>query len=262
MKSTIFNISVSLVISTFVFSSCKKVIDIDLNDSNPQFVIEANIINDGTPCTVDITKTINFSESNNFPAVTNAIVTLSDNAGNSENLQMTSNGHYTSSTITGVQGRTYTLNVNVDGKTFNAVSTLPYEVNLDSAWVQDLLIFGSNSYSVIPEYKDSSGTMNFYRFKLFVNDTLDKNIFLEDDVFTDGRTVTIPLFGEIEIEAGDTLRLQMMCIDKPAYLFFFSLASLQNGSTGAPANPVSNFSGGCLGYFSAHTLMEKTMVVF
>jgi len=261
MKLTISNIFSILLCSAMIFTSCQKVIDVDLNDSNPQFVIEANLVDDGTPCVVDITKTVNFDESNSFPGVTNATVTLNDDVGNSETLQMTSSGHYTSSTITGVQGRTYTLNVNVDGKTFNAVSSLPYKINLDSAWVDSLSFFGSNTYSVYPQYRDSIDIKNFYRFKLFVNDTLDKNIFVEDDAFTDGRIVTIPLFGEIEIESGDTLRLQMMCIDKPTYLFFFSLSSVQNGSTGAPANPLSNFSGGCLGYFSAHTFEEKTLIV-
>ena len=261
MKSATFILSTVLLISVLAFSSCQKVIDINLNDSNPQFIIEANIANDSAPCVVDISKSTNFNQSNNFPEVTNALVTLSDDAGNSEDLQMTANGHYTSSTIMGVEGRIYTLNVNVDGKTFKAVSSLPYKTNLDSLWVDSLSLFGRNTYSVFPQYKDSISVPNYYRFKLFVNGTLDKTIFLEDDAFTDGRTVILPLFGEIEIKTGDILRLQMMCIDKPVHLFFFSLASVQNGSTGAPANPVSNFTGGCLGYFSAHTFQEKTLVV-
>jgi hypothetical protein len=153
------------------------------------------------------------------------------------------------------------LNVSVDGKSFQAVSTLPYKVNLDFAFVDSLSLFGTNSYSTVPVYNDPLNELNYYRFKLFVNDTMDKNVFVQDDTYTDGRTVTIPIFGEIEIKRGDSLRLQMMCVDKPVYLFFFSLASVQSGSTGAPANPVTNFAGGCLGYFSAHTIQEKLLVV-
>lgn len=251
-----------IIIGTaLLFSSCEKVVDVDLKDTDSRIVIEGNIISDGNPCIVDITKTINFDKSNNFPGVNNATVILSDNVGNSESLSMISNGRYISSTIVGVEGRTYTLNVVAEGKTFTATSTLPYKVNLDSIWVDSLSFLGSQSYILTSMYTDTKDVQNYYRFKLFVNDSLDKAIFTEVDNLSDGRTVANPKFPKQEIKRGDTLRLQMMCIDKPAYMYFFSLASVQDGSSGAPANPVSNFSGGCLGYFSAHTFQEKTIVV-
>ena len=182
-------------------------------------------------------------------------------AGNSENLQMTSDGRYISSLITGVEGRTYNLNVIAEGKTFTATSTLPFQINLDSLWVDSLSFFGGKTYILTSQYTDAPGIANYYRFNLFVNETRDKNIFTENDDFSDGRTVANPKFADQEIEQNDTLRLQMICIDKSAYLYFFSLAAIQTGSTGAPANPVSNFTGGCLGFFSAHTFQEKTVVV-
>jgi hypothetical protein len=246
---------------SILFVACEKVINVDLNDSAQQIVIEGNITNSGQPCEVKITKTINFDETNNFPTIDNASVTLSDNAGNSEVMQNTSQGIYKSSSIIGIPGRTYTLKVVFDSKEYTAVSTMPYQISLDSLKTDSVSFFGSTQRQITPLYTDSLGIVNFYRFKLIVNGIPDKTIFVEDDELTDGRQTSKPLFGgDIEIEQGDIVQVQMMCIDKPVHLYFFSLSQTQSGDTGAPANPVSNFSGGCLGYFSANTFEEKSII--
>ncbi len=56
----------------------------------------------------------------------------------------------------------------------------------------------------------------------------------------------------------------MMCIDAAVYKYWYSF--LTGGASGdsnsaSPANPVTNIKGGALGYFSAHTLQTKTVVV-
>ena len=56
---------------------------------------------------------------------------------------------------------------------------------------------------------------------------------------------------------GDTITLQLMSIDLPAYDYFRTLISGQS----AGANPVSNISGGCLGYFMASGITHADTVV-
>jgi hypothetical protein len=56
----------------------------------------------------------------------------------------------------------------------------------------------------------------------------------------------------------------MRCIDGPVYDYFFSLNSIQGNGPGGgttPTNPVSNISGGALGYFSAFTVQKVSAVV-
>ena len=77
----------SALLPLMAVQSCQKVIDIDLNSAAPQIVIEGSISDQPGPYTVKITKTVNFSETNIFPAVSGAAVTVSDDAGNSETLQ-------------------------------------------------------------------------------------------------------------------------------------------------------------------------------
>lgn len=61
----------------------------------------------------------------------------------------------------------------------------------------------------------------------------------------------------------DTVNVMMMCIDKSVDLYFYSLS--QNGggpnASATPANPVTNIEGAVLGYFSAHTLQIKKVVI-
>jgi hypothetical protein len=55
----------------------------------------------------------------------------------------------------------------------------------------------------------------------------------------------------------------MQTIDKPIYKYFYALAaSMGNGpNASVPGNPVSYLSGGALGYFSAHTRQERTVII-
>ena len=55
----------------------------------------------------------------------------------------------------------------------------------------------------------------------------------------------------------------MECIDRPIYKYWYSLDRSATGGSGqaTPSNPVTNLQGGALGYFSAHTLQSRTMIV-
>ena len=69
-----------------VISSCTKVINVDLNSASPQIVVQANLPNQSAGDTVQLNQTVNFSDLNSFPAITGALVTINDNAGNSDTL--------------------------------------------------------------------------------------------------------------------------------------------------------------------------------
>ncbi|HKZ66576.1 MAG TPA: hypothetical protein VJ111_09490, partial [Chitinophagaceae bacterium] len=66
-----------------------------------------------------------------------------------------------------------------------------------------------------------------------------------------------------DIKSGDTVKLDMLCIDPAVYKYWYSVnqSATGNSQSASPANPVSNISGGALGYFSAHTIQTKTLLV-
>ena len=51
------------------------------------------------------------------------------------------------------------------------------------------------------------------------------------------------------LREGDRLHLELRAIDHRTYDYFYSMQIMDNTGT----NPIQNFTGGCLGYFSAYS---------
>ena len=191
---------------------------------------------------------------------------ISDDKGNSETLVEQSKGIYQTSSLLGVEGRTYTLTVSVLGKTYPSKSTIPSRVKLDSLSVE-VYPFGQDLvYSLVPRRYDPVGVSNFYRFRLYDNYTLLSCTYLQYDQFSDGQLTLEPVFdNKNSYKPGDIASLEMYCIDENVFRYFLTLS--QNGTdsnqpSATPANPSSLFSGdNCLGYFSAQTVERKTVVI-
>ncbi|MBK6755765.1 MAG: DUF4249 domain-containing protein [Flavobacteriales bacterium] len=244
-----------------VLTSCRKEITLDLENESNKVVIEAIVSEGPGPHTVRLTRSMGFDASNNFPAISNALVTLSDDLGNSEQLTETGPGTYTTATLVGGQERTYQLNVQVDGTTYTAECRMPVAVTIDTLMVDSFPSFGTYTRIIVPGHFDPPGIANYYRFTVRVNGEKQEGINLENDRFTDGNLVLQPLFlNDVELNSGDVVEVTMECIAPEVYDYFFSMG--QNVSNAAtPADPVSNIEGGALGYFSVRTTSSKTVVV-
>lgn len=249
------------------FSSCTKVIDLNLNDTAKKYVIEGIITNEPGICQVKITRSNNYDQSNNFDAVSDAIVTIKDNNGLRVTLPETSEGLYQTNMITGNPGHSYTLSANVNGEVFTAVSKMPVRVNLDSLYIVEMALFGDTKKYANFLLKDPAGTGNSYRFILYKNSKQNKTIFVGNDDFSDGKDYNSLLISDNTLDAddiitGDTIKVAMQCIDPIVYKYWYSLnaGSTGNSQYGTPGNPVTNITGGALGYFSAHTSQSKTVI--
>jgi len=249
--------------------SCTKIISPKLDSDAGQLDIEANITDQYTPQQIFLRANTPFSASNQYPAVTNATVTITDDAGSNYTFTATQPGTYTGPAFSGIAGRTYRLQVQVDTHQYTATSTMPSLVRLDSLTARNRPLnrpqSGRDQKVISVYYHDPSGTPNQYRFIEWVNGAQVNSVFTYDDQLTDGRYVTLDLLEQdIDIYAGDTVRVEMQCIDKPIYTYWFALVSQQannfNGAV-APANPPTNIGPQTLGYFSAHTTQTMTLIV-
>jgi hypothetical protein len=253
-----------LVFTALFFASCERVIEVDLNTAAPRYVIEGILRNGDVPASVTITQTANFQNENFFPPITNAKVTLSDDLGNSVIMEPNMAGIFINGIIKGEPGRTYYLEVEIEGNTFTATSTMPEPVNIDSLYIDKFRSFGRTANIATVKYKDPADTENFYRFILSVNDKKASSIFVRNDKNNDGQEITraLPYFGEDnEPKEGDMVIVEMQSIDRYIHDYFSTLSQTIRQSAATPANPVSNISGGALGYFSAHTVQEKAVMV-
>ena len=247
-------------------ASCTKVIDIDVKESDTRYVVEGVLTDEAGSCRVTVSRTRPFNEGNDFPPVTGATVTLTDN-GQPVTLTEISPGVYGSSR-TGVPGHVYHLSVQVGSDVFTATSTMPAPVRMDTLYIAPGP-FGQFRFATVA-YRDPAGVRNYYRFVQYLNGTKDPELFWEADEFTDGERVVLQLDTGIDeqddpraIQSGDTVTIELQGLDPAVYRYWASLDSDgADGSvaTAAPANPITNIKGGALGYFSTHTIHRRTVI--
>ena len=253
-----------LLLTVLAFASCEKVIDVDLKDAEPVIVIEGFVTNRADSQYVNIHRSVPFGQSNVFPGVTGAIVTIADNRGRIVTLRERRPGYYMARNFVGRIGYTYSLKVLADGKEYLAKSTMPEQVEIDSLGVSVTTFLGEEQKSILAMYQDPGNVKNYYRFTLSINGVPSKNIFTFDDNFNNGKQVTRELLDfDLDAESGDLAEIELQCVDPVVYRYWQGLDQNENrgGASSTPANPVSNISNGALGYFSAHTRQREVVVI-
>lgn len=256
-----------LLLVTLIITSCEKTVDLKYKSNQSKIIIEGNISNEPGPYFVKITKSNPLSDTGAYPSINNAVVTISDNAGNNETLINQGNGIYRTNSLTGVPGRVYTLAVNAESQIYTAQSTMPQQVPFDSIKVEEFTFGGELERNIIPVYRDPTGKGNGYRFLLSVNNNQINQHFVQQDEVTDGLVNTLRLEIDdnlVTLKTGDILNLKMQCIDKKVALYYTTLMLMADSGPGGgttPSNPPTNFSNGALGIFSAHTVQQRTKVL-
>ncbi len=263
MKKHLFIKLTMLIAATIGFTtSCTEKIDLKLNDSEPQLVIEANVSNKPGPYTVILSKSRLYYENNAFTGVSGAQIVLSDNAGNVDTLTEIAAGFYQTNFIQGTIGRTYLLEVTNEGITYSASCKIPVSVAIDSvALREDIEFNGDISQEPRVYFSDPAGVENFYRIIGYTNEIQSGGANIHRDRLWDGkqRNYGVP---SGDLESGDTLVTNLLSIDARVYQFFNEF----NESSGfaqpaAPASPNSMYTPKALGYFSAHSLVSDTLII-
>lgn len=262
-----------IILSLFLVTSCEKEIDLDLDDQSGNIVIEGNITDQDGPYYVKITKSVAFTQENEYPPVENYYVRVSDDFGQSEILDYVGNGYYKTSIIEGISGHTYTLKILVEGKEYIAQSKMPEAVPFDDLEQDSFMVAGETNYTLLPVFTDPPALGNRYLFSYTVNNK-PKRYFSEfSDNVNNGMPNQRPLIlpndegdkpEDVKVVVGDNIHVEMRCIDNNVYTFYSALLQLMGGGAGGgvtPANPPSNISNGALGYFSAHTVSKKSIVI-
>ena len=261
-----------IILSLFLIISCEKEINLDLEDQSGKIVIEGNITDQAGPYFVRITKSVAFTNDNEYPPVENTLVSLSDDFGQTEVLQYIGNGYYQALDFQGQSGRTYTLKILAEGKEYIAQSTMPEAVEFEGLEQDSFLVAGELSYTLLPVFTDPPALGNRYLFRYSVNGRSKTNFLEFSDNVNNGLPNQRPLLlpnddedGSVKVKPGDEIIVEMNCIDDKIYTYFSALLQLSGGGGPGggitPTNPPSNISNGALGYFSAHTVRVKTATI-
>ncbi|WP_345951674.1 DUF4249 domain-containing protein [Mucilaginibacter sp. PAMB04274] len=253
-----------------LLSACQKVIDIDVNTSTSQLVIEGNISNVRENQIIKISRSVAYTEKNVYPAVSGADVRVTDNLGNSWKFAETAPGQY-AVIMRGVTGRTYKMKVVVDGQDYAATSVMPTAVKIDSLSLSNVT-FGSTTRKLVSvNYTDPKGQPNQYRYIMRINGKKSNRVYVTDDRLTDGNIRKEDLYPDTndddeddDLKTGDQVEVETQNIDKDVFTYWFTLRQQRRGGPGGgvtPGNPPSNISNNALGYFSAHTYYSLAISV-
>jgi len=263
MKNTI----ILLAFSLLAFS-CEKVIHIDLNEANPRYVMEGNIIAGNTSIQLKISKTTSYFNPTSPELVNNAMVTISDGT-NITPVASIGNGIYSVTNYSPQIGKTYVVKVDVEGNTLEANAVIPDSVSILTT---ELIDAGEVRFT----FNDPLNANNYYRIKQFVNTYTENNNsggFILDDFGLDGTQVEeFVFFGSYDedqpintINSGDTLYLELQHINLETYTFLSTLVTVTDGEgefgVATPANPTQNWSNNGLGYLGGGSKSIRILVV-
>lgn len=252
-----------LLLLLFSFSACEEVIDTDLSETQPVIVIEGMISDISEIQTVKVSKTTAFDQPNAFNGVKGAKVTVYSSSNQTYNFTATTDGIYRSQRFRGIPGVKYSLEVITGDKTYKASSIMPSAVKPDSLTFKKLSFFGSSRIYPAIYYRDPAGIQNQYRYIMKVNGVLTAEQVTEDR-FSDGNaTSDLLTFDGDEIEKGDKVDIEIQCIDRNVFKYYFAISQIagNGGPPVAPANPDSNLDNGALGIFSANTRAAYTITL-
>lgn len=259
-----------LIISLLILlSSCEKEISINLNKSNPKFVIEGNISNLHEESMVKITKTLNFDENIAFPTVSNAFVTITDTLTNKiDTLTESKSGIYNNSNLLGIEGHTYKLQVRIGTENYTSFSTTPYPLVIDSL-VQIIPkendpkppagTPGAGSVRFQPSYKNLTKTDKYFQYIITRNDSLQNNLTIRSDLAAS--LISFPFPFSVQAKKNDNLTIDIQFVNKTVYEFLNELNGNIGQFSATPSNPTSNISNGALGFFKAHTSQKIKILV-
>jgi hypothetical protein len=267
-------------------NSCTENFVMDTGDTYTRLCVEGYMTTDTTKHMVRLVKSKNLGDNSPFVGISNANVTISDgsNVFALKEDSLHKGTYYTDSTVYGVPGRTYTLDiknvdVNNDGakEEYTAQSQL-YAVNP----IDSFTIYYNN---VNPHMKgwslnlyawDSGGGRNFYLIKarkngILLTDSIYKysfsdNLGFEGKYYDGFQAYYIQETTDTKLKTGDTVTIEMSRITEDYYNFITDYLTEYYPKMPIFSGPSANISTNiepkdkAVGFFAAYAIQRKSRV--
>jgi hypothetical protein len=287
MSKPVVSISCGLVAALLL--SCTERIDIRTDDAAPRLVVYGKISTDTMAHTVSITRSTGYFAAGKPEGVSDAEVKIFDDAGGEYLLFYQGDGNYrTHPGFSGVEGRTYRLEVTCDGdgdgvrETFEASSWLPIKGKVDGLRIVPSAIFRDaleiQLSADLPEKRNgipNAYNIHFYQENKALNDSLKNFTIFDDEYIITQRLDTLACYyifaddENIKLQPGDKIRVRVDVITKEYADFLTEAQQEMRGSvplfSGPPADVrtnircrVKNIS--AAGFFTAFSFDEMDTV--
>jgi len=286
-----------IILLFFVFAvliSCEKDIELNLDKTPNQLVIDASIENDRPPVVI-LSKSLNYFNKINKDSLAASFVHNADVKINNgvkmfkltEDSVKNTDGftvyYYTTKPgpdlLLGTIKSSYSLKINVNGSSYDASTTIPdFTTKIDSTWWEEVAgLKDSNNIRILVKQTDRKGLGDYIRYYTKVNsgnffpglnsvfadelnDGISFSIFYDKGVDkNDEKSRT-----NLNFTRGDTVVLKLCNIDKVNFDFWRTLefGFQSNGNPfSSPVKVLSNIQGNGFGYFGGYAAQYKTVVI-
>ncbi|MEZ5070821.1 MAG: DUF4249 family protein [Bacteroidales bacterium] len=256
------------LLGAIVLPSCEEVIHIDLNSGDPALVAEGYIEKDSL-CNLSLTYTTDFYQPGDPQGIADALVRLRDDAGHEEVLTSLGEGRYRGSTLRGEAGRTYTLEVELDGTLHSGESDLHEPPRILDIRSEDAPSSGPHGHGGAAAahrlLHDRPGQPDDFLFQMVWNGTpIGDGYAIASDRYGSLGAVLEASFLDTRIVYGDTVGFRIYAIDAATADYYTQLnEALGEGMpmSATPYNPTSNLGEGVMGYFMARSHTDTTYIV-
>ena len=291
MKRNINNILLLAAVFTLLLSSCEDVVQVDLNEENLDLIAVEAYLNTKSSDNVyvKLEKTLPVDQAAENPAISNAVVEISDDQAEPNTIILAEDGNTgvyrlpENTTYEAVTGRTYHLKITTpDGVVISASDYLQQVENLDTMKV-NLSARGDYEFlAIFISSQETQGLGNYYKWDIYINNKLlyqSEDITFASDELVDGNYIQdFEIFTDFYADEdeeedrvlykGDTVYVEQLSISEATYDFYIGMSN-QAFSGGPfsvpPANVPGNLSSSdgkrVLGIFSARDISQGNRVI-
>jgi len=285
-----------LFILIAILTGCEKKIDFDLDDAEPKLVVDGSIEN-GRPPIVTLTRSLNYFDNLSVEALAKSFVHGAEvRVSNGQKTHLlkeyevpvapglslyyySTDSSMLATSFEGELDKSYSLKIDVDGKTYTAQTTIPLATRrIDSLWWKAAP--GSSDttkVAIIAKGYDPPGFGDYIRY---YTKNQHQPVFYPpsnsvfDDLFIDGTSYEIQLQPGFDRNGtkqerdfffkGDTVQLKVSNIDRASFDFWrtweFSISSIGNPFS-TPNKILGNISNGALGCFCGYASQYRTLII-
>ncbi|QEC41321.1 DUF4249 family protein [Pseudobacter ginsenosidimutans] len=244
-----FILYIVFILSASAFTSCEKVIDLDVPAGDQIPYIDAWITDKPGVQQIKFQRAVGYLDNSTPPVISDAQISVTDLTLNQTYDFTYNNGAYThdpgAGNSIGVIGHEYKLTINWKGETYEAKDKLNRVPPIDSITVEFKEEKGGEKEGYYAKFYavDLKGAMDYYWIRTYRNGVLNQNVnemwsvdgAYYEDANSDGFNFIIPIregitSGEKPYEKNDEVKVVLRGISKDAYGFIRMLTDqLANG---------------------------------
>ncbi|MEO9570401.1 MAG: DUF4249 family protein [Polaribacter sp.] len=230
------------ILTIFFFTSCEKVIDVDVPSIEPKLIIDASfeVLFDENPVVANTTVKLSLSSDyfeDEIPAVTNATVFLTNLSDNSviNFSAVNADGNYEPTTsFIPEDDIEYELTIIHDNETYNGKATKVKSAVINNIEQGDKTLFSGDEIEIKTSFTDDGTKENYYLFNFDYN-----NFTTIEDQFLNGSEYNFSYYIDMkEIELPSTVVVRLSGITKEYYTYFQILVSQSGQNSGGPFQAV------------------------